>query len=185
VSLCPPSLIIQQIDHVLVEILPVVIIAHDSLRVGGAAHHPALPVAEPLVEHPGDRRPPQVVRRDLPCSAVVSPAVDYVLHHPRREGPGELQRPVVDQRLEEKGLLPVAVKIPPPRLVEFQVVPDRRPHLIRNRQSALAAALDPKPDDPAPVAPVEIRDLERADLGDANPDAAWGTVGSPQPALVR
>ena len=100
--------------------------------------------------------------------------MDDVLDHPRREGPRELQRPVVDQRLEEKGLLPLAVEIPPSRLIELQVVPDRRPHLIRNRQSALAAALDPKPDDPAPVAPVEIRDLERADLGDANPEPQPG-----------
>ncbi len=100
--------------------------------------------------------------------------MDYILHHPSREGLCELQRPVVDERLEEIGLIPTAVKIPPPRLVEFQVVPDRRPHLIRNRQSALAAALDPKPDDPAPVAPVEIRDLERADLGDAKPEPQPG-----------
>ncbi len=56
------SIIIKQIDRVLVEVLPIVIIAHDSLRVGVAAHHLDLPVAEPLIERPGDRRPPQVMR---------------------------------------------------------------------------------------------------------------------------
>ena len=94
------------------------IIAHDSLRVGVAAHHLDLPVAESLVERPRDRRPAQVMRCDLPCSTVVSPAVDDILNHAGREGPGEFKRPVVDERLEEKGLIPVALQIPPSRVIE-------------------------------------------------------------------
>jgi hypothetical protein len=40
----------EQIDRVLIAIIPMVIIVHDSLRVSVAAHHLALPVVEALGE---------------------------------------------------------------------------------------------------------------------------------------
>ena len=52
------------------------IITHDSLRVGVAAYHLTLPVAEPLVERARDRRSPQVVRRGRDRSLHVA----YSLH---------------------------------------------------------------------------------------------------------
>jgi len=50
----------EQIDGILVEVLPIVIIAQVSLQGGVAAHHPDLARLDSLVEHPRDRRPTEI-----------------------------------------------------------------------------------------------------------------------------
>lgn len=57
----PSSMITEEIDCIQVEVLPIVIIVHYSLLIGVTAHHLDLLVDEPLVEHPRDRHPLQVV----------------------------------------------------------------------------------------------------------------------------
>jgi len=107
------SIIVKVIYRILLQVLPIVIIAHEVLRVFVAAHRLHLAVGEPLIEHPRDGHPPQVMRRELPYPAVITPSTHDEMNHPRREGPGELLCPVVDERLKEKGIISIAVQIPP------------------------------------------------------------------------
>src|SRR5215207_4930481 len=78
-----PSLLIipQEVDGVLLQILPPVVVAHDGLRVPVLTHHLHLPVREPRLQRARDGRPPQVVRREVAESGVVGPPLDDLLRH--------------------------------------------------------------------------------------------------------
>jgi hypothetical protein len=56
-------LVLQEVDGVLLHVLPPVVVAHDGLRVAVLTHHLHLPVGHPRVQRLGDGGPAQVVRR--------------------------------------------------------------------------------------------------------------------------
>src|SRR4030095_534368 len=161
-GLLPYLLVIAQVSNrVEIEVLTVVVVAHDRLWVPVAAHHLHLAVGQALVEGARDGRPSQVVRRELTDPAVIAPARDDVPDHPRREGLVELQRAVVGGRLKEMGVVPVAVQIAPARFIEFKILYDRRAHVVGQRQGPFPSPFDLELDDPAPVAPADVLSPER------------------------
>ena len=93
-------LVIEEVDGVLFEIFPSVIIAHHGLRVAMPAHHLHLPVSQPLIQCPGDRRPPQIVRRDFTDAGEFAPFTGDIPDHRRRERFIEHERAVIGNRLE-------------------------------------------------------------------------------------
>jgi len=119
----PSFLIIpEEVDGVLVEVLPPVVIAHHGLRVLVLRHHLHLPVGEPRLQRPRDGRPPEVVRGEVSEPGVVRPLGDNLLHHPRRERLVEVERAVVRVRLEEVGVLPARVRDLPALPVQLQIM---------------------------------------------------------------
>src|SRR5438045_452781 len=81
----PASLLVvaEEVDGVLVQVLPPVVIAHDGLRVFVLTHHLHLPVCKAGLKRLGDSRPSEVVRREVAEPGVVGPLLDYLLRHPR------------------------------------------------------------------------------------------------------
>jgi hypothetical protein len=57
-----PSLVTQMVDRILIEILAMVVIAHDSLRIAVPAHHLHLAIRQPLIKCARNCRAPEIVR---------------------------------------------------------------------------------------------------------------------------
>jgi hypothetical protein len=63
--LSPPR-IVEKVDRILVEVLPIVVVSHDCFRILVARHHLDLPICETLVECPSNGRPPEIVGDNFP-----------------------------------------------------------------------------------------------------------------------
>lgn len=134
-------IVVEKVYRVLIQILPVVVVAHHSLRVSVSGHHLHLPVREALIQRFGDRRPPQVVRRELPYSAVLTPPADNVPGHRGRYRLVEDERAVVRVRLEEVSLRAAAAEHRPSRPIQLQVFIHRLLDFLRQRDGPLPSPL--------------------------------------------
>ncbi len=98
----------ERVNGTTIKIFSRVVVAHNGLRVLVLGDHLHLAVRMPVVEQFRDHRPPQVVRRHVPDPREPAPLSHHLLDHAGAERPVELQRPVVDRRLEEIRLVAAA-----------------------------------------------------------------------------
>ncbi len=81
-AMSPTSLLIilEEVDGILLHILPAVVVAHDGLRVPVLRHHLQLSVCQTTIERPSDGCPSEVVWGEVTYPRVVGPSLDDLLH---------------------------------------------------------------------------------------------------------
>src|SRR6266545_723357 len=100
-------------------------------------------------------------------SGEIRPAVNDLANMPGRERLVEFERAVVDDRLKDEGVVPVAVKVLPAGGVQFQVVVDSLLDVLGQWDRSFTAAFDLYPRRPAPVTPDDRGDAQVSDLAHA------------------
>src|SRR6266511_437330 len=102
-------------------------------------------------------------------SGEVRPPVDDLANVPGRERLVEFERAVVDDRLEDEGVVAVAVKVLPAPGVQLQVMVDGLLDVLRQGDRSFAPSLGLNPRRPAPVTPADRGSAQVSDL--AHPQA--------------
>jgi hypothetical protein len=183
--------VVEKVDRALFHIIPLVIIADNHSDVLVAGHHLHLAVAEAEADRPGDGRAAQIVRREpqppllllpplpdfvlagfiLVCDLVesrkIGPPIDDFTDLTSREGLREFERAIVDEGLEDEGLLAITLRVAPSLGVQFQVMVDSLLDLLRQRDGPLAASLDTNAQGPATMTPIDRGSPQVMDLADS------------------